>query len=87
MFGIFSFILIFILLIILIAFALIGNVLRFIFGLGRRAPKHYYGQTSNNNHANNGQNNHTTPSSDKNLSKKKIFGDDEGEYVEFEEVP
>lgn len=82
MFGIFGTILIFILFILLIGFVLIGNVLRFIFGLGKRSPKHYYGpQTNQSDHA------HTsTTSSTPAPEKKKIFGDDEGEYVEFEEV-
>ena len=82
MIGIFGFILIFILFILLIGFALLGSVLRFIFGLGRRSPKHYYGpQSCQSDHV------HTsTTSSASTPEKKKIFDDDEGEYVEFEEV-
>lgn len=82
MFGLLGFILLFILVIILIGLALIGNVLRFIFGLGRRTPKHYYGQEAsqaNQTHASSTTSSTTT-------KKKKIFDDDEGEYVEFEEV-
>lgn len=41
MFGFLGFILIILLFIILLAFALIGNLFRFIFGLGKRAPKQY----------------------------------------------
>ena len=48
MFGIIGFILIFILFIVLIALALIGNVIRFIFGGGARTPKPYYEQDSRN---------------------------------------
>ena len=84
MFGIFGFILILILFILLIGFALIGNLIRFIFGMGRRAPKHYYGQTNHDNQTGNTYS--STTSSNNGTPKKKIFDDDEGEYVEFEEV-
>ncbi len=84
MFGIFGFILILILFILLIGFALIGNLIRFIFGLGRRTPKHYYGQTNQDNQTGNTYS--STTSSNNGTPKKKIFDDDEGEYVEFEEV-
>lgn len=76
MFGFLGFIFIFILFIVLIALILLGNLIRAIFGLGRRAPKHYgqsYSSTPNN----------PTPSTN---GKKKIFTESEGEYVEFEEV-
>lgn len=78
MFGFLGFILIFILLIILIGLTLITNLLRTLFGLGKRAPKPYNAQSAND--ASMANNSSTT------TSKKKIFDDDEGEYVEFEEV-
>ena len=78
MFGFLGLILIFILLIILIGFTLIANLLRTLFGLGKRAPKPYDNQSAND--ASTANNSSTT------TSKKKIFDDDEGEYVEFEEV-
>lgn len=78
MFGFLGFILIFILLIILIGLTLITNFLRTIFGLGRRAPKPY-----NDNSAGAQSTANSSPAS---ASKKKIFDDDEGEYVEYEEV-
>lgn len=84
MFGIIGFILIFILFIVLIALALIGNVIRFIFGGGSRTPKPYYGQDSRNDQSGNTYT--STTSSNNSTPKKKYFDDDEGEYVEFEEV-
>ena len=81
MFGFLGFILLFILFIVLIGLALISNVLRFIFGLGKRTPKRSYGQESRQaNHT------HTSTTSASAPQKKKIFDDNEGEYVEFEEV-
>ena len=81
MFGFLGFILLFILFIVLIGLALISNVLRFIFGLGKRTPKRSYGQESHQaNHT------HTSTTSSSAPQKKKIFDDNEGEYVEFEEV-
>lgn len=82
MFGILGFILIFILFILLIGLFFIGSIIRYIFGLGKRSPKHYYGQTSDQT-----DNAHTSTSSSASTNgKKKIFDEDEGEYVEFEEV-
>jgi len=85
-FGFFGFILILIIFIVLIIFAFLGNIVRSIFGLGRRTPKHFYGEKNSSNHtdSNYTSTQTTTPSSSN--GKKKIFGDDEGEYVEFEEV-
>ena len=90
MFGIFGFlgvILIIVLFIILFIIALLGNFIRSIFGFGRRAPKHYYGDknssTTDNPFNSNSQSAQASASS---VNKKKIFAEDEGEYVEFEEV-
>ena len=90
MFGIFGFlgvILIIILFIILFVIALLGNFIRSIFGFGRRAPKHFYGEQANTSSETKSDQTYSqdtsTPSAQ---GKKKIFGDDEGEYVEFEEV-
>ena len=80
MFGIFGFlgfIVILVFIIIFIVLAFLGNIIRSIFGLGRRVPKHF---TSNSYSADQSA---TTSSTN---GKKKIFADDEGEYVEFEEV-
>lgn len=81
MLGFFGFIILFIFIIILIIFAFIGNILRFIFSFGRRTPQHqHYGQSQQAPPRNNASQGHVSP------TKKKIFDEDEGEYVEFEEV-
>lgn len=87
MFGIFGFlgfIFILIIFIVLIALAFLGNIVRSIFGLGRRAPKQYNGEktASSNTNGHSSSQETTAPP----INKKKIFADDEGEYVEFEEV-
>lgn len=84
MFGFLGFILLFIFLIIIIALTLLGNILRMIFGFGKRAPQHSKGQKSETNDYNTKQ--QTTNSNNSSAGKKKIFGKDEGEYVEFEEI-
>lgn len=90
MFGIFGFlgfIFILIIFIVLIALAFLGNIVRSIFGWGKRAPKHFYGEktSSAGTESSHTSNQGLHPSSPSN-GKKKIFDDDEGEYVEFEEV-
>lgn len=80
MLGFLGFILLFILVVVLIGLLLIGNVLRYIFSFGRRTPKRYNGPTQSQ--ADQTQ----TSASSSAPQKKKIFDDDEGEYVEFEEV-
>lgn len=85
MFGFFGFILIFLLVIVLLVVALVGNLVRAIFGLGRRAPKHFYGNTGSPE-PETGYSSTQEPRRSSTFSKKKIFTEDEGEYVEFEEV-
>lgn len=77
MFGFLGFILIFILLIVFVVIAFLGNLVRTIFGIGKRTPKHVHEET----HQTTQQASSTT-----NSGKKKIFAEDEGEYVEYEEV-
>lgn len=92
MFGIFGFIFIIILIILIIALAIVGNIVAAVlrlFGLGRetgrrkqtytRSDDQQYGSTSSSNDSNKAQSN---PSE----HKGKIIGDDEGEYVDFEEI-
>ena len=88
MFGIFGFlgfIFILIVFIVFIVLAFLGNIVRSIFGLGKRAPKHFYGEKASSTQTDNSRNSTQATSSSSN-GKKKIFSDDEGEYVEFEEV-
>jgi len=90
MFGIFGFlgvILLIILFIILFVIALLGNFIRSIFGFGKRAPKHYYGEKTSSTHTEGSYSTtQGTQTSTSSINKKKIFADDEGEYVEYEEV-
>ncbi len=85
MFGFFGFILLFILFIVLFVLAIFGQFIRAIFNFGKRTPKHYgnasSSQRTESTHTN-AQNIHTSKTSE----KKKIFKEDEGEYVEFEEI-
>jgi len=86
MFGFLGFILFFILVIVLLVFALLGNLVRAIFGLGRRAPKHYYGETNTSSQEGQSYSSNQSHQASSTISKKKIFTEDEGEYVEYEEV-
>ena len=87
MFGFLGFILIFILFSVLFVIAILGSFIRSIFGLGRRAPKNYCGEkTSSSTTGDNYSSSQSTQASASPNGKKKIFADDEGEYVEFEEV-
>lgn len=88
MFGIFGFlgfIFILIVFIVFIVLAFLGNIVRSIFGLGKRAPKHFYGEKTSSTQTDHSYTSTQGTSSSSN-GKKKIFSDDEGEYVEFEEV-
>ena len=76
MFGFLGFLLIIFLLIIFIGFTILGNILRVLFGIGKRPP--YQNRTSTHQK----QNRHSHSSG----NRKKIFDDDEGEYVDYEEV-
>lgn len=84
MFGFLGFILLFFFLIIIIVLALVGNIVRMIFGFGKRTPKQYnthQGTTNDTSSRQTAADNNNPP-----VGKKKIFGEDEGEYVEFEEI-
>ena len=87
MFGIFGFlgfILIFILVIVLFFFALLGNFIRSIFGLNKRGTQSYQNASSATKESKN--NTSTLHSDSASTGKKKIFAEDEGEYVEYEEI-
>lgn len=47
MFGLLGFILLFVLFIVIIVLSLLGNIVRMIFGLGKRTPKEFNGQKNN----------------------------------------
>ena len=87
MFGIFGFlgfILIFILVIVLFFLAILGNFIRSIFGLNKRKPQPYqHASSATKENKDNPSSLHGDSAS---TGKKKIFAEDEGEYVEYEEV-
>jgi uncharacterized protein HemY len=68
------FILLIILIIILFALSFVSSVLRWIFGLGRRAGNAFSGSNSQK----------TTYQ--KSTRRRKIFDKSDGEYVDFEEI-
>lgn len=82
--SIFGLIFFFSLFVLLVGLSLLGSIFRFLFGLGRKTnagPRHKeeaYGWT--------GKEARQTTSSSKPVTRKKIFGEDEGEYVDFEEI-
>lgn len=90
MLHIFGFLLILVIAVVVIGLAIVGSVFRTIFGLGKRGNsnrtytystgrKHYHASDVDNK----GEETITENGSSKH---KKIFSDEEGEYVDFEEV-
>ena len=90
MFGFLGFLLIIFLLIVFIGFTILGNILRVLFGIGKRPP--YQNRTSTHQNQANDENENFAESSSSNRrshssgNRKKIFDEDEGEYVDYEEV-
>lgn len=94
MFHILGFLFFFILIILVIGLALISKVIRTILGIGRRMTTGN-ASSSTNTSSRNSQYNSSSSSSESNSQRqsnettsgrKKIFGSDEGEYIDFEEV-
>lgn len=80
-----GFIFFFVLIIIVFGLTIISGVLRALFGFGKRNNSSTRSTSSNNgtNHStfeSQKRNAHDTP------KRKKLFDDDEGEYVDFEET-
>lgn len=100
MFGFLGFLLILFLLIIFIGFTILGNIFRVLFGFGRRNTQyqdHTYTDERQNTYrqhqSDEEEESYTETSSSSSGkrgrssgNKKKIFDDDEGEYVDYEEV-
>ena len=99
MFGFLGFLLIIFLLIVFIGFTILGNILRVLFGIGKHPPyqnrtsthqkQNTYAQPQTNDENENfaefsssSSNRHSHSSG----NRKKIFDDDEGEDVDYEEV-
>jgi len=84
MFHILGFLLFFILIILIIGFALLAKIARSIFGFGRKMTNHTTtSETQSQNSAYSEDSQNQPRASQK---KKKIFDKDEGEYVDFEEI-
>ena len=92
MFHFLGFIFFIILIVLLIGFIILWRIVNTFLGLGKRMTGNtanpqdqqrtsYQGNKSTSNHTNNQQ-----TSSSATGDKKKLFSDDEGEYVEFEEI-
>lgn len=99
MFGFLGFLLILFLLILFIGFSILGNILRVLFGFGKRNTyqnrtytrqgENTYNQNQTNDENENFAENSSSSShkhSHSSRDRKKIFDDDEGEYVDYEEV-
>ena len=91
MFHILGFLFIIVIAVIIIGLALVGSVLRAIFGLGKRSSA----GSPNSTHSNSGQRYYRpTQANDKEEiitetganKHKKLFDDNEGEYVDYEEI-
>ncbi|MCD8260546.1 MAG: DUF4834 family protein [Bacteroides sp.] len=79
-----AFILIIFVLLLFIGLSLIGSVIEFflrLLGLGRKTTSRYSQQRTDSN-----QENHRNTESATSSRRNKIFDEDEGEYVDFEEV-
>ena len=85
MFHILGFLFIIVIAVIIIGLALVGSVLRAVFGLGKR--------NGPNNNSGSRRYYHQTQANDKEeiitgtgAKHKKLFDDNEGEYVDYEEI-
>lgn len=93
MFHILGFLLIIFIVILVVGLTIVGSVLRAIFGFGRHRPassKGTHAHTYRTTHAENRQtsenSNEETIREQADAKHKKIFAQDEGEYVDYEEV-
>ncbi len=78
-FNLLGFILIFLIAILFIGLSIIGTVIRRILGFGKKNPGYHH---TSGPHYQSSQETRKEPQQ----PRKKVFDDDEGEYVEFEEV-
>lgn len=78
---IFAIVLFFFLFVAIIGITMIGNILRILFGSSKPASGNYKsGNRTYNTHQADPRPHETAP------KKQKVFDDDEGEYVNFEEI-
>ena len=79
------FILFFIIAIIVFGLSIVGFLLRTIFGIGRRSSSSHHGKTGQSQQSYN-QGSYNSNENTSARKHKKIFTQDDGEYVDFEEI-
>ena len=82
------FILFFIIAIIVFGLSIVGFLLRTIFGIGRRSSSSHHGKTGQSQQSYNSNDDEEEILSENTSARKhkKIFTQDDGEYVDFEEI-
>lgn len=70
--------------VVILGLALVSKVIGTLLGWGRKATNTFTGRSSDGTSASTSS--HSTPPPPSTPSKKKVFDDDEGEYIEFEEI-
>ncbi|MGN0058665.1 MAG: DUF4834 family protein [Phocaeicola plebeius] len=70
--------------VVILGLALVSKVIGTLLGWGRKATDTFTGRSSDGTSASTSS--HSTPPPPSTPSKKKVFDDDEGEYIEFEEI-
>lgn len=89
MFHLLGFLFIIVIAVLLIGLTVVGSILRAIFGFGRRSSQtttHTYSTGRRHYHASDIDNEEEATAQESNSKHKKIFSDEEGEYIDFEEV-
>lgn len=90
MFGFFGFILIIFIVIIFIGLSIVGNIIRLFFkvtrGKSSKEKKQTYTKSEDYESYQDSNQSHKSHNKSAPGHKRKIFGDDEGEYVDFTEV-
>ena len=87
MFHFLGFLFFILIVVVLIGLSIIVTVLRSIFGLGRPRSSSTFGGHHSGSHSRSG-NEQTADSTRQNTQsgRKKLFSEEEGEYVDFEEI-
>ncbi|MGL4519750.1 MAG: DUF4834 family protein [Phocaeicola sp.] len=80
MLGFLGFIVVFFLLILIMGITILSRVVKALFGFGRKSSEQQQSYNSTK------QEERSSETSSKDGNKKKIFTQEEGEYVDFEEV-
>lgn len=84
MFHLLGFLFFLVLVVVVLGLALVSKVIGTLFGWGRKASDAFSGRSSADASSASSSRSATPPPSAS--SKKKVFDDDEGEYIDFEEI-